>query len=119
MGKKYFFRKRMAEKSVITTLEERVGQLIAAHDRVVALCEELKQTCTTLRNEKRALEAENHTLRDQLARMELADGLAGERKNREKARARVNRLMREVDKCIALVGGIEDEAARGTMNEAK
>ena len=37
-----------------------------------------------------------------LARMQLTEGLAGGGRNREKARARVNRLMREVDKCIAL-----------------
>ena len=36
--------------------------------------------------------------------MQLTEGLAGESRNREKARARVNRLMREVDKCIALLG---------------
>ena len=40
----------------------------------------------------------------ELSRMQLTVGLAGESRNREKARARVNRLMREVDKCIALLG---------------
>ena len=40
----------------------------------------------------------------ELSRMQLTEGLAGESRNREKARARVNRLMREVDKCIALLG---------------
>ena len=44
----------------------------------------------------RALDAE-------LARAQLAEGLAGGDGGREKARARVNRLMREVDKCIALL----------------
>ena len=36
-------------------------------------------------------------------RAQLAEGLAGGDGGREKARARVNRLMREVDKCIALL----------------
>ena len=35
--------------------------------------------------------------------MQLAAGLAGDRRDKEKARTRVNRLMREVDKCIALL----------------
>jgi len=39
-----------------------------------------------------------------LPRMQLTEGRAGESRSREKARARVNRLMREVDKCIALLG---------------
>ena len=57
------------------------------------------------------LKAENRTLQErireldgELSRMQLTEGLAGESRNREKARARVNRLMREVDKCIALLG---------------
>lgn len=109
----------MADKSVLTNLEQRVEQLMAAHGRLAALCEELKGECATLRAEKRALEEQNHALKGELARKELTEGLTGESRNREKARARVNRLMREVDKCIALVGGIEDAAARDTMNEAK
>ncbi len=109
----------MAENSVITNLETRVQQLIEAYQRRSALCEELKRECAALRNDKRALEEENRTLRNDLARKELTEGLSGKSSNRERARARVNRLMREVDKCIALVGSIEDAVARGTMNEAK
>ena len=48
------------------------------------------------RSEAQRLDAE-------LARAQLAEGLAGGDGGREKARARVNRLMREVDKCIALL----------------
>ena len=64
----------MADKSVITNIEARVRQLIDDHKRLSDLC------------------------------AELTEGLAGGGRNREKARARVNRLMREVDKCIALLG---------------
>ncbi|MBR5850861.1 MAG: hypothetical protein IKZ12_07395 [Alistipes sp.] len=109
----------MADKSVLITLEERVEQLLAAHGRLASLCRELKEECTALRAEKRALEEQNRALRSDLARKELTEGLSGGGRNRDKARARVNRLMREVDKCIALVGGIEDAAARDKMNEAK
>ena len=109
----------MADKSVITTLESRVKQLLDDHKRLSGVVRELSAENARLKDEKRALEEENKTLRTDLQRKELAEGLAGESRNRDKARARVNRLMREVDKCIALLGGIEDEAARATMNEAK
>ena len=56
------------------------------------------------RSEKRTLEERVRELDAELARMQLTEGLAGGGSNREKARARVNRLMREVDKCIALLG---------------
>ena len=103
----------MADKSVITTLESRVKQLLDDHKRLSGVVRELSAENARLKGEKRT------TLRTDLQRKELAEGLAGESRNRDKARARVNRLMREVDKCIALLGGIEDEAARATMNEAK
>lgn len=109
----------MADNSVITNLEMRVQQLLEAHHRRTALCEELKQASAELKQQNRRLEEENRTLRSELSRKELAEGLSGRSSNRERARARVNRLMREVDKCIALVGSIEDAASRGTMNEAK
>lgn len=109
----------MADKSVIITLESRVKQLMDDHKRLSEVVRELTAEVVRLKGEKRALEEENKTLRGELQRKELAEGFAGESRNRDKARARVNRLMREVDKCIALMGGIEDEAARQEMKQAK
>ena len=66
---------------------------------------------TELTAQRDSLKAENRTLQErireldgELSRMQLTEGLAGGSRNRDKARARVNRLMREVDKCIALLG---------------
>ena len=83
----------MADKGVISNIEGRVRQLMDDHRRVQR---------DALRAEKRSLEERVRELDAELARMQLAEGLAGGSRNREKARARVNRLMREVDKCIAL-----------------
>ena len=93
----------MADKSVITNIEARVRQLIDDHKRLSDLCAELTAQRDTLRSE-RTLEERVRELDAELARMQLTEGLAGGGSNREKARARVNRLMREVDKCIALLG---------------
>ena len=93
----------MADKSVITNLETRVGRLIEEHRRLSGLCFELTRERDSLRAEKRSLEERVRELDAQVGRMQLAEGLAGGGTNREKARARVNRLMREVDKCIALL----------------
>ena len=87
----------MADKSVITNIEARVRQLIDDHKRLSDLCAELTAQRDTLRSEKRTLEELVRELDAELARMQLTEGLAGGGRNREKARARVNRLMREVD----------------------
>lgn len=100
----------MADKSVISNLEARVRQLIEAHRRMAEHCAELEAQQETLRAEKRSLEGRVRELDAEVARMQLTEGLAGGSSNREKARARVNRLMREVDKCIALVGQAAETA---------
>ena len=93
----------MAEKSVITNIEARIRQLIDDHKRLSESCAELTAQRDNLKAENRTLQERIRELDGELSRMQLTEGLAGESRNREKARARVNRLMREVDKCIALL----------------
>ena len=83
----------MAEKSVITNIENRIRQLMDDHKR-------LSDQCAELTAQRDSLKAENRTLQERIREL---DGELSSR-NRDKARARVNRLMREVDKCIALLG---------------
>lgn len=93
----------MADKSVIINLERRMQQLIDDHRRLGESCGRLIAERDALKAENRTLELRIRTLDAEVARMQLTEGLAGESRNRDKARARVNRLMREVDKCIALL----------------
>ena len=93
----------MAEKSVITNIENRIRQLMDDHKRLSDQCAELTAQRDSLKAENRTLQERIRELDGELSRMQLTEGLAGSR-NRDKARARVNRLMREVDKCIALLG---------------
>ena len=90
----------MAEKSVITNIENRIRQLMDDHKRLSDQCAELTAQRDSLKAENRTLQERIRELDGELSRMQLTEGLAG----RDKARARVNRLMREVDKCIALLG---------------
>lgn len=93
----------MAVKGVITELGGRLEQLIEEHSRLTALCGKLTAERDALKEEKRALEQRIRDLDHELSKRQLTEGLAGSRADKEKARARVNRLMREVDKCIALL----------------
>ena len=105
----------MADKSVITNIEARVRQLIDDHKRLSDLCAELTAQRDTLRSEKRTLEERVRELDAELARMQLTEGLAGGGRNREKARARVNRLMREVHRVAGPAAGGPDDAG-GRIN---
>lgn len=93
----------MAVKTIITDIESRVQRLMDDHRRLESLCGELTAERDALLGEKRALQEQTKAMERELSALRLGEGLAGGGGDRTKARARVNRLMREVDKCIALL----------------
>ena len=94
----------MVEKgAILERFELRMRRLISEHRRLSELCVDLTAERDRLKTDNRSLREQLHTTQGELSRMQLAEGLAGGSKDRDKARARINRLMREVDKCIALL----------------
>lgn len=93
----------MADKSVIANLEAHIRQLIEEHRKLSGACRELTAERDSLKAEKRALQERIRSLESELSRKQLAESLTGKSSDKDKAKARVNRLMREVDKCIALL----------------
>lgn len=84
-------------------MEASVEKLIGQHGLLRQECARLTRECTQLRAERRELQEKVRALENELSLRQLGDGLAGGNGDKAKARARINRLMREVDKCIALV----------------
>lgn len=93
----------MAVKSIVTELGQLQMRLIDDHRRMAALCGKMAAERDALKEEVHLLNRQIRDLNRELSKMQLAAGLAGGNADKEKARARVNRLMREVDKCIALL----------------
>ena len=98
-----FLRKNMAQKEVIEKLAEQVKILIEEHRQKSEQCDRLAAECRNLKEENRSLQERVKQLDSEVATLQLGEGLAGDDRNTAKARARVNRLMREVDNCIAIV----------------
>ena len=93
----------MAQKERIEKLAEQVRLLIEEHRLKSEFCARLTAECRDLKEENRSLQERVKQLDSELATAQLGAGLAGDNGNTAKARARVNRLMREVDRCIAIV----------------
>ena len=102
----------MADKRVITNLEALVRRLIDEHRKSSGTVRELTAEWDSIKAENRALRERVRSLEKDLARKELTEGLTGRSSDRDKAKARVNRLMREVDKCIALLGSPGEDAGK-------
>ena len=93
----------MAQKEAISRLAEQVKSLIEDHRRKSEQCDRLTAECRDLKEENRSLQERVKQLDSEVANLQLGEGLAGDSRNTAKARARVNRLMREVERCIAIV----------------
>ncbi|MFR9649804.1 MAG: hypothetical protein SNJ33_03805 [Rikenellaceae bacterium] len=90
----------------ITSLEVKVKTLIADHKRLKSLLHEAAVQIRSLEEENRSLQAQRNESQKEISRLQLTDALAGSgdaAASRDKARGRVNRLLREVDQCINLL----------------
>ena len=93
----------MAHKEIVKKLQLQVERLIADHERIAAECRALTTERDALQRDKRRLEERVREMDARIKSMELTDVMRGAGGNVERARARVNSLLREVDRCIAAI----------------
>ncbi len=99
----------MAEKSIIKELEAQVAALMADHKRLAELNADLQEQINSLSKERRELQEKAAEQSSEISSLRLSVALGGNNTDKNKARARVNQLMREVDRCIALLNKVEQE----------
>ena len=93
----------MASKDIIKALTDDVERLMKLHDSAM-------EEVATLRRQSNEQNAKIRTLQEQLRdakaeaeKASLHAAIAGSVSNKAAARSHVNRLLREIDKCIAMV----------------
>ncbi len=93
----------MDRRVIIESLRDKVGRLIEDNKRLAGECSALSAERDTLKVENRDLKLASAALEKRIGTLELGGGLAGGGVDTRQARARINRLMREIDRCIALM----------------
>ena len=96
----------MSKIDIIDSLEKKVGLLIDENIRLREEQRKLQTTRERLRSQNSELTARIGELERRITVLELREALSGETADRtgtRAARVRLNRLMREIDKCIALL----------------
>ena len=93
----------MSKTAVIDAIRTKIDRLVADNRR-------LRGDYAKVIEQRDKAKVDNRELTEQIARLEkrvkvleLRESMAGGSEDTKAARARVNRLMREVDKCIALL----------------
>ena len=94
---------QMSKTTVIDAIKAKIDRLVSDNRR-------LRDDYTKVARQRDKAKTENRELAGQVARLEkriqvleLRESMTGDSEDTKAARARVNRLMREVDKCIALL----------------
>ncbi len=100
----------MADKDIIKRLHNEVERLIADHQRVSRECRELTKERDMLLGDKRRLEEKVREMDARLKSVELSEVMRSSSGNVERARQRVNSLLREVDRCIAAIKHEEENS---------
>ena len=93
----------MSQKEIVKRLHDEVERLIADHERIAKECRELVKQRDKLLGEKHRLEERLREQDTRIKSLELVGVMRGDDGNVERARARVNSLLREVDRCIAAI----------------
>ena len=93
----------MSKSAVIESIGQKARRLMADNRTLRAEVEQVSKQHDKLKVENRTLKEELSQAAKRIAKLELQNGFESGGGDKKAARARVTRLIREVDKCIALL----------------
>lgn len=93
----------MAKRAIIESLKGKVDQIIEENIRLRNEYDALLQQKTKLEKENRELKEQSADKERQLKKLELKSGFMANDDDKKRVKKRINQLMREIDKCIALM----------------
>ena len=93
----------MTNKEIIDALEADVRRLMKQHSDAMERLAKLQKANDEQAMKIRSLQAQAKQDKEEISRLRLGEAMVGGGRDTSAARAQVNRLLREVDKCIALV----------------
>lgn len=91
------------QASVVRAIESRVERILADHKRLYDHNKALTAQRDELLKSRRELQEKMAKMEKELAIAQLSASLSGSTKTNTRAKAYINRLMREVDSCITLL----------------
>lgn len=98
----------MTAEVIIENIRHKIERLIEDNRNLAADYDKVCRQRDALRADNRALKEQIASMERRISTLEIAGSLEGGTTDKKAAKARINRLMREVDKCIALLNRAEN-----------
>lgn len=84
-------------------LNKKLDELLNKYHNLKTECDDLKSGNEALKNVLQEREARIKELETNYERVKLSGALLGENENASEAKKKINELVREIDKCVALL----------------
>ncbi len=91
------------DRLLLNDLKANVQQLFREFERLEIEKKELNETLAHLKNEIKKLKQEKVELGQKQEKLELANRILSGKDENNEAKQRINKIVREIDKCIALL----------------
>ena len=91
------------EKNLLTDFKFKVMQMMAKHDKLKQEKDQLERKIGNLEETIQQLNQENQNLEQRYENLKLAKMLVASEEESKEAKNRIQKLVREIDKCIALL----------------
>lgn len=91
------------ETLLLREFKERLDQMIGLHQKMKADRELLKEEKKRLSEQINILTISNQDLTKKVEDLKFAKSLAGANEDSHEAKIKINKLVREIDKCISLL----------------
>lgn len=96
-------------ESNLIILEQKLYRLVGAYQNIKKKKKTLEEEIEALKQNLRASRAEILRLNDETEKLKVANALLGDTEHRRLMKLRVNKLIKELDVCIAQVKNAKDE----------
>ena len=90
-------------KATINRIQNKIERLVSEYQEVKSVNMQLKQKLLSLQDQLEKKRKNVSELKDKNKILKLSASLQGEEQDAQAARQRINELVREIDKCIALL----------------
>ena len=90
-------------KEAVDRLQNKLKRLVVKHEDVKSVNQQLKEKLLSLQQKLENEQKNVSELKDKNKILKLSASLQGEEQDAKAARERINELLREIDKCIALL----------------